>query len=243
MYQFLPKSNNTLNHPNYTYDASAPTANPPVNNLQVVQTRIAMLTCPSDEPQVDARQITFHNYVVNYGNTNHIGWDHRLPSAPTFVKFEKGPFVGDDWTAHAKIERNFKEITDGLSNTLLASETVQGQEVVDPVNPAPNARDLRGFTWWGWSAGFETRNGPNTSAADTMQRLADCSNVLPNPPCDSPSSPASYHWAAARSRHPGGVNAAMCDASVQFVTDGVDLAAWRAASTMQAEEAYGSLGP
>ncbi|BBO31212.1 DUF1559 domain-containing protein [Lacipirellula parvula] len=243
LYTFLPKSATSPGDYSYSYYASAPTANPPINNLQVVQTRIAMLTCPSDEPQIDAQKVTFHNYVVNYGNTNHIGWDHRLPTSPAYVRYEKGPFVGDDWNAHPKIERNFKEITDGLSNTMLASETVQGQDVVDPVNPVANARDLRGLTWWGWSAGFETRNGPNTSSADTMQQKEYCSSAPPNPPCDSPSSAASYHWAAARSRHPGGVNAAMCDASVQFVTDGVDLAAWRAASTMQAEEAYGSLGP
>ena len=39
----------------------------------------------------------------------------------------------------------FRQITDGLSKTLMISETVQGED-----------GDLRGFTWWGWSAGFET---------------------------------------------------------------------------------------
>ena len=33
----------------------------------------------------------------------------------------------------------------------------------------------------------------------------------------------------ARSRHSGGVNAAMCDGSVRFVRDAVNSAAWRAA--------------
>jgi prepilin-type processing-associated H-X9-DG protein len=49
--------------------------------------------------------------------------------------------------------------------------------------------------------------------------------------------------AAARSRHPGGVNVAMCDGSVHFVLDEVDLATWRAASTVQGEEVYDSLLP
>ena len=45
----------------------------------------------------------------------------------------------------------------------------------------------------------------------------------------------------ARSRHTGGVNVVMCDGSVQFVVDGVDLAIWRAASTTKGDEVYSGL--
>lgn len=240
LYQFIPKGIGAL-HNDYLYTAVKPAANPPVNNLQVVQTRISTLTCPSDEPQVDNRQVTYHNYVANYGNTNHIGWDHRIPSNPAYIKYLGGPFVGDDWNAHPKIQVNFKAITDGLSNTLLASETVQGQTVAgDGVSPTDF--DRRGSTWWGWGAGFETRGVPNTSEPDAMQAKVDCIPVLPNPPCTAANA-GNLFWTAARSRHPGGVNAAMCDASVRFVSDDVDLATWRAVGTTQGDEAYGSLGP
>ena len=50
--------------------------NPPIRNLEVVQAANRNTDLPSDEPQVDSNGITFHNYVANYGNTNHIGWDH-----------------------------------------------------------------------------------------------------------------------------------------------------------------------
>jgi prepilin-type processing-associated H-X9-DG protein len=43
-------------------------------------------------------------------------------------------------------------------------------------------------------------------------------------------------WSAARSRHQGGVNAAMCDASVRFVTNSIDLLAWRAMGTRDGGE-------
>jgi prepilin-type processing-associated H-X9-DG protein len=47
--------------------------------------------------------------------------------------------------------------------------------------------------------------------------------------------------AGARSRHSGGVNAVMCDGSVQFIVDDVDLATWRAASTTKGDEVYSGL--
>jgi prepilin-type processing-associated H-X9-DG protein len=103
--------------------------------------------------------------------------------------------------------------------------------------------DTRGLTWFGWSAGFETRGTPNAIDPDTTQRKPDCVPIDPNPPCVGPSSPANLFWNAARSRHPDGVSVAMCDGSVHFVSDGIELAVWRAASTTQGEEIAASLGP
>jgi prepilin-type N-terminal cleavage/methylation domain-containing protein/prepilin-type processing-associated H-X9-DG protein len=40
----------------------------------------------------------------------------------------------------------------------------------------------------------------------------------------------------ARSNHPGGVNLLLCDGSVRFVVDGIDLDVWRAAATRAAGE-------
>jgi prepilin-type processing-associated H-X9-DG protein len=42
--------------------------------------------------------------------------------------------------------------------------------------------------------------------------------------------------AAARSRHPGGVNAAFCDGSVRFVSESIALNAWKALGSMNGEE-------
>jgi len=226
LYRFLPKGSTTAD-PAYKYDAPASTINP--SNLQVTRTRIATLTCPSDEPQVrnDDTQITYHNYVANYGNTSHDGFDHPNPAAsalPTYVKYQGSPLKGWNPYPQPDLTVEFKTITDGLTNTLLASETVQG------VNG-----DRRGLTWWGWGAAFETFGAPNTSAADRMQNAADCVMEEPNPPCQAQTGVERF-WNAARSRHPGGVNAAMCDASVHFVSDNVELSVWRAASSTQGDE-------
>jgi len=234
LYQFLPK-NYPVFDDRYRYDndsAAAPSLTPPMRNFDVTSKRIATLTCPSDEPQIasgfpNARAgLTFHNYVANFGNTNHVGTTYP---GSTPIKYLGSPFIGQDdgsFGPNHKLFTTFRRIVDGLSKTLLVSETVQGQ-----------GGDLRGLTWWGWAAGFETYASPNGSDPDRMQRPADCkSEIVPNPPCLPAAGPLFNN--AARSRHPGGVNVAMCDASVQFIVNDVDLATWRAASTTKGEEVY-----
>ena len=235
LYQFLPRNATTWDQ-DYTYDASNPAAG--ITNLQVSQTRLPTFTCASDEPQTTSAGTTQHNYVANYGNTNHVGENHRFPFNPEFVEYLGSPFVGIDFfgpsdqgtPGNPMIERPFRKITDGLSKTLMVSETVQGQN-----------GDLRGLTWWGWGAGFQTFSVPNTSEPDYLQRDIDCNDEAPNPPCLEQLPPAERFRTAARSRHPGGVNAAMCDASVRFVNDDIDLLIWRAAGTAQGEEVAGNL--
>ncbi|HEX6962233.1 MAG TPA: DUF1559 domain-containing protein, partial [Lacipirellula sp.] len=43
-----------------------------------------------------------------------------------------------------------------------------------------------------------------------------------------------------RSHHPGGEGVSLCDASVHFVSDTVELEVWRALSTMAGEEVFPS---
>jgi prepilin-type processing-associated H-X9-DG protein len=230
----------------YRYDAVQNlTKNPPMRNREVAQSRIPTLTCPSDDPQVARgcknaiEGFTFHNYVANFGNTNHSGGTYPSVAGVPEIKFLGSPFIGHEPLASGEVrfkrERKFREIVDGLSKTLMMAETVQGQ-------PGPTGCDLRGLTWWGWSAGFETYAAPNGSEVDRMQRPEDCQDeVLSNPPCDRALGARFNN--AARSRHPGGVNALMCDSSVHFVVDDVDLASWRAASTIKGEEVYDELLP
>ena len=111
--------------------------------------------------------------------------------------------------------------TDGLSKTLLASETIiRGR--------AGSSWDAGGY--WGSSnfggVSFITFDPPNTSVADRNHTCK--SETWPQAPCTSAGggSPARF-WNYARSRHSGGVNVALCDAAVRFVTDVVDPTVWR----------------
>jgi prepilin-type processing-associated H-X9-DG protein len=121
---------------------------------------------------------------------------------------------------------NFSAIVDGLSNTILVSEVLQGQ-----------GSDLRGFTWWGDASGFTTYEAPNTTIPDRIYTAGYCNNQPKmNLPCavSDSSNPTRF---ASRSRHPGGVQSAMCDGSVRFVPSTVQLAIWRAMGSSQGSEA------
>ena len=66
-----------------------------------------------------------------------------------------------------------------------------------------------------------------------------CGDPGENPPCGSISTAGRPYMQAARSNHPGGVNALLCDASLRFVSDDISLDLWQALSTTQGEEPLG----
>ena len=110
---------------------------------------------------------------------------------------------------------SFKHVTDGLSTTFMFGEVVQGQgEGV--------LEDLRGFVWWGVSAGFTTYLAPNTSQPDILGGGNWCnSSYGGNPPCVHSMS-GMPPMLAARSRHPAGIQAANCDGSARFLSETMD---------------------
>jgi len=215
---------------------SSPSMYTSSDNLVVSTSRIPTLTCPSDEPQVAAEvyTVTYHNYVGNFGNTNHLGLDIPAFAGANPIIFKGAPLPATEWKGEnippdkIKVTR-FGQIADGLSKTLLFSETVQGR--------SGDSLDLRGFSWWGWGAGFETSLVPNANSPDRMQNIDYCNVHDPsNPPCIGHSIPFNVMRAAARSRHPGGVHVAMCDGAGKFVSDDVDENAWLAAGSIKGEE-------
>ncbi len=90
-------------------------------------------------------------------------------------------------------------------------------------------QDLRGFSWWGDAATYETFLGPNSSFPDVLFSPFYCINQPPNPPCTGTTTALPDNYGA-RSRHPGGVNVTMGDGSVRFVKNSIDIRSWRAIS-------------
>ncbi len=208
-------------------------------NVTVVTNRMNSFLCPSDQVKNDYPVfvtlngvqfgVTSHNYAANFGTT-----DLNQQPLVNGVPFLGAPFC-DMIAGYTNADhpaspnkggtKSFQTITDGLSNTLLVSEVV-----------LPTGADLRGFSWWGDAAGFESYLGPNSTQPDVIYRIAYCKYPMgQNPPCIAATT-SLYAMQGARSRHPGGVNAAMADGSVKFFKNSINLFTWRAVSSSQGGE-------
>lgn len=193
-------------------------------NKPVTTQRISTYTCPSDQWNTHFGGITHHNYVVNMGNTG-----RNQNRDYNGVIFAGTPFSG----GNPSLSHAFSTITDGLSNTLMLSETIQGQ------GPDTDPRDLRGFAWWGSGCHFETYLTPNSSQPDVTASATYCNaDANPGLPCVGATS-SMPETLAARSRHPGGVQAAMCDGSVRFFTSTIQWATWNHLGSTQGGETLG----
>jgi len=193
------------------------------NTTNVTNKRFKSFSCPSDMNNSPFGGLTNHNYAANWGNTTY----NQTTYPSTTVTFQGAPFgMAKSKTAGQRMRgENFSSITDGLSNTLMASEVLQGQK-----------SDLRGFTWWGDAAGFTAYESPNTSVPDRIYSDTYCNNLpLQNLPCavSDGSNPTRF---SSRSRHPAGVQSVMCDGAVRFTPNSVNLAVWRAMSTSRGSE-------
>ncbi len=203
--------------------SSSPTYSQEPNLMNVTSRRLAVLTCPSDEPNAPFG-ITSHNYAVNYGNTTRTRTS-PYPDAGGEV-FHGAPFNSG---FAGPIYVRFAQITDGLSNTLLAAEVLQGKQT-----------DLRGFSWWGPGGCFTTYLAPNSPSPDLFQTESYCVNLPDeNLPCAASTTTGNPYVFGARSRHPGGVNVLFGDGSGRFITNGIAIQTWRALGTTQGGEVLG----
>jgi prepilin-type N-terminal cleavage/methylation domain-containing protein len=203
--------------------------------------------CPSDESRIMSEttapgsggaqfQDAKGSYGVNWGqflyrdqmangtpvdNSGALGDHRRSPFGPDF-----GASIG--------------QISDGTSNTLAMMEMIQAPSEVGAVD--------RRARIWNHEPGcynISTFNLPNSSAVSGAGSYEpdgrDWSVCVDSPelsiPCKSIGvSTVNDMQLAARSRHSGGVEVLMCDSSVHFVTDGIDLVIWRGLSSRDGEE-------
>jgi prepilin-type N-terminal cleavage/methylation domain-containing protein/prepilin-type processing-associated H-X9-DG protein len=210
---------------------------PMTRNEIAVRTIITAYICPSDFGRVKDSEFAPTNYAAatgsGTGTANHINFGDGVMFSMSSVRF--------------------RDVTDGLSNTVCFSEHVLGPGGL-PSSPAGSAPqdsraevlELPGGTattdascvisaggMWSGQRGAKWMNG---HYGDTLynhyytpnSRQFDCGNASHN-----------YGLTAARSRHSGGVTALLGDGSVRFVGDSVDLAVWRGTATRSGGEVAG----
>jgi len=219
-------------------------------NITVTSARLNVYTCPSDQPQAPisrtdsgvTRSVTSHNYAVNFGNlfvfqTYATYGNLRFLGAPfSDIGSPNASVPGSILTGPAGGYKSIRlsDVTDGLSNTMFAAEVIQAA-TVDSAK-----RDLRGFGWWYGGCTYQSWLAPNSTLPDQMEGTSYC--LYPyanNPPCIV-APDVTLITTAARSRHPGGVNALMGDGSVKFMKNSINLFTWRALSTTQGSEVVSS---
>jgi len=226
---------------------------PRYGQTAVVSTQLSVFTCPSDTPAPWNGGWTKHNYALNAGNTSF--FQSPIPLGCTVGSAGCTPFLGapfnwytggdvlpPPWTGgdspypwtdgptdptKGPMGRPVKitSIVDGTSNTMMASEVLQSQ----------TNNGLQGFTWWGGAAGYTAYIGPNSALPDVLVG-GICGTTPPDPPCTTTGTTTYPRMAGARSHHTNGLNVAMCDGSVQYMTNTIDINIWRALSTSRGGE-------
>ena len=183
--------------------------------------KVPVYYCPSDSGQVEQNVGTYQrvrgNYVVNWGNTPY----DTAPSAAM------APFyhVGGSRSTPGKV--TMTSISDGTSNTLMMSEYL--------IAKSPDDNDWRGDIHNDDGVfRFNTTLTPNTTAPDI---IASGWFQNTNDPL-MPAAAGTPQQNAARSRHSGGVNAALCDGSVRFFRNSTPLDTWQKMGTMNGGEVF-----
>ena len=183
---------------------------------------ISTFICPSDPTtRVD----------TVWAPTNYLG--NQGPLCSCRGKSCTGVFGHDTWM-------RIRDITDGTSNTIAIGETLKGDLNVNTLQdnyfyrPAGgNAQDIdtcqggtlnrsdRATVWLGGNPQnnmFSTNRSPNDRRFDCIAPHNGCVNF------------------AARSAHVGGVNVGMCDGSVHFISDSIDVSVMQSLGTRNGGE-------
>jgi len=208
-------------------------------------TRIDGFICPSDTAfpatATGWANGAGSNYGVNLG-TN-IRWAN--------MQLQNGMFRGPApvGVSNARAELKMADVIDGLSNTLLASEHLAGNNNAGALMNGQSSEPREGSDP-GWDqfpiqadldafglqcAGIDAHNANNGQQWIAPLPTQTAINTVAPPNWQFPNCQTSGSGFAsdrdgvyaARSRHPGGVMAAVGDGSTRFVAETVDLATWQ----------------
>jgi prepilin-type processing-associated H-X9-DG protein len=208
---------NNYNNPFYVPPGTIPNT---MNGL--CAQHVPIYYCPSDNLTDQSQTYyarTRGNYVVNWGNS----WYGQNPQPAGLAPFYH---VNGDRSTPGDVK--FTYITDGTANTLLMSECLMAKVTQDDDWRGDIHNDDGEFK-------FMTLLTPNSTSPDVF--FGGWFQPTTDPLM--PATAGSQEVTAARSRHIGGVNTALCDGSVRFVTNSISLNTWMALGSMNGGEVVG----
>jgi len=219
------------------------------SNPKVCATRVAIYMCPSEVNDRARTTTNLVHYPVNY-SCNEGTW---------FV-FDPKTGAGGDGAFFPNKAMRPADISDGLSNTLLAAETKAYAPNMWDTNtpstlgvPAPNSLadiskyyggtfDSNGHTEWVegdvHETGFTTVFPPNMSVPYVVNGITYDVDVTTMRDGESMTAPT-YAAVTARSYHSGMVNVVMADGAVRSFSNNVDIGIWRGVGTRAGSETLG----
>lgn len=180
------------------------------------------------------------HYVANHGQESCWGECGASTSGPVFVDIYTGEtktvdIDGDasrvaDGPFYRNSKVSFRQVTDGLSNTIFLGEHSSALSDKTWVGVVPG-----GFT----HPRFTTpENGPDAGATLVLVHGGPSGGELDitGLPIIHPVNFPTYHVGQMYSEHPQGGNVGLGDGSVRFVTEDVDLLLWAEYSSMNENE-------
>ena len=208
------------------------------DNQAPVRVIIPFLLCPSDRTQRVHAEFGPTNYLACWGR------GHPTQRGTAVLSDADGVFRSGDPV-------RFADVTDGTTNTAAFSETLLAPSDSGAFTLTEQTKDLVtvGFRDGTLSVERCSPFGSEVSAARRGARWVDGFVLYsayyhwwtPNsavPDC-AVWSPLRSLWITARSRHPGGANLLLCDGSVHFVSESINLQTWRALGSRNGGEVLG----
>lgn len=226
------------------------------NNLPLVSRPEPLMACPSDESQIHlvggadrgGDRKTSYGFNHGYGtygqlaaNTARRGPFYANPgvAAPgltaeqaeaEFFRFGT-PSSGNKKKDNSGQQVNFRQISDGLSNSYLQLEMRQ----IPSESEVDNDRRSRIWFFTPGSYQITTKMAPNSASPDVTACTPKNDHLAPCLRKTGAAGQAQFTLAS-RSAHSGGVNVSKCDGSAEFVSNDVDINVWRSQSTIAGDD-------
>ena len=232
-------------------------------NYTAQTTVINAYNCPSDPSMVKQNGVIgYSNYFGSLGATASALFGGTFAGEETNTNTVGMFNVTVNETALAADQVNYQivtskitisSVTDGTSNTALFSETLKSPRTTTDrtdllynvnlatyaaganyVSPPCNSSSFASYRGQQYYRNFNITSQYTHTVTPNPKGIVDCSlNV-------TTSNPQGLNFfgthVAARSKHPGGVNASFADGSVRFVKDTINIATWRALGTRSGGE-------